>query len=464
MQWSKLLSFRRLGETDTWPYDPSRSPWQVDYDRVIFSSAFRRLQDKTQVHPLSGSDYVRTRLTHSLEVASVARTLGTRVGAHVLSRQPQGELNPSDFGMITAAAALTHDIGNPPFGHSGEDAIRYWFSTSPVAQNLASSLTAQQKRDFDLWEGNAEGFRILARLQFNRNKSGMRLTTSTLAAFMKYPTGALAANSDSKFSDKKPGFFEDDRALWQEVANDVGLIPDGTKDQWCRHPLAYLTEAADDICYRLIDLEDGLRLGLISYQEFHDLCKELIPTDKVFRISDFTSDREKASYLRALAIGTLMDEVVEQFKAKEVDLMEGRPTVGLLDDSKFSTCLKSMKNLTKQKVYSSTSVLQIEAAGFEIIPGLLDAFVEAMEQVTASNKGPEKKKSTATKNKNLKAAKLLRLLPAEALAERPSSDSDLLPYSDPYQRLLAAVDYVAGMTDTYALDIFRKIRGVTIPR
>lgn len=262
MEWPKLLSHLRLPDSEPGSYDPSRPPWQVDYDRLIFCSAFRRLQDKTQVHPLSASDYVRTRLTHSLEVSSVARTIGTRAGAHILKKHGkesyQGKkplnqvLAPSDIGMIVSAAALAHDIGNPPFGHSGEDAIRHWFATSKVAEQIGKNFTPKQRADIEKWDGNAAGFRILSRLQFYRNKGGMKLTSACLGAYMKYPTSATGtfagkSKQNQGIAGKKPGFFESDRPQWEAVAKELGLVKDGL-NRWCRHPLAYLTEAADDIC------------------------------------------------------------------------------------------------------------------------------------------------------------------------------------------------------------------------
>lgn len=459
MNWTQLLSSRRLPEKSARDYDDSRPPWQIDHDRIIFSSAFRRLQDKTQVHPLSSSDYVRTRLTHSLEVSSVARTLGTRAGKFVLQKHGglayggatlSGVLSPSDFGMITGSAALAHDIGNPPFGHSGEDAIRFWFATSDVAKTASDGLSEVQRADFERWEGNAEGFRILARNQMYQNEGGMRLTAASMGAYMKYPTasvGLLSKDEDKNVSAKKPGFFDADRAEWESIADELGLERQG-QDRWCRHPLAFLTEAADDICYGIVDLEDGYRLGCISYSEISELLEQFL-TDEDYQWEEKNKDpNERLVYLRAKAITRLVNETTEAFQDHETSLLAGTQNAELLSVIPSAKALKDIKDMTKQNVYSMRGVLEIETAGFKIIPGLLDVFVDGI------SRGFEEEKT----NDALFARKVVELIPSSFLEEgRKPSDC-------PYKRLLSAVDFVAGMTDTFALDLFRKIRGVSIPR
>ena len=260
MDWTQLLSNKRFGKTSASQVTPSRSPFHQDYDRVVFSSAFRRLQDKTQVFPLAKSDYVRTRLTHSLEASCVGRSLGMEVGLR-LKRLPKG-VDTSGLGMIVSTACLAHDIGNPPFGHAGEQAISQWFRDK--GKEFLCPLTEQQKRDFLNFEGNAQGFRILTRLQHPGNNGGLQLTYATLSAFSKYPTSSIAVskeNGNSSVARKKHGFFAADKQAFSQVAKTVGLIPSDREESWCRHPLAFLVEAADDICYSIIDLEDGVRRG-----------------------------------------------------------------------------------------------------------------------------------------------------------------------------------------------------------
>lgn len=474
MEWPSLLSPKRYPAStkigNDLPYNRSRPPWQQDYDRIIFSSAFRRLQDKTQVHPLSGSDYVRTRLTHSLEVSSVARSLGTLAGNHIVSKHGgeqyqqstlRESLSPLDVGMITSAAALAHDLGNPPFGHSGEDAIRFWFATSPVAEMTKENLTKEQIADFDNWEGNAEGFRILSRLQMNRNSGGMRLTAATLGAFMKYPQSAeacrLARQTSMKtgekleVSRKKPGMFNHDIDLWSQSAEEMGLNGGRADKSWSRHPLAFVTEAADDICYRIVDLEDGFRLGLLTFEELRDLIHPLLSKSEEGIDARLKAQHDlpsKASYLRAMAIGNLIVQVDEAFRGSETQLLCGTMNIPLLSVTESFPHLELIGKFTKERVYSAANVIQIEAAGFEIIPGLLDLFVDALETMAGNIGG----------TKSLRAKKLAQLMPGECLGV------DGLPADDPYLRLLDAVDFVAGMTDTFALDLFRKLRGVTVPR
>src|SRR4051812_20139828 len=278
MNWPQLLCADRLGVASSGAPDAARSPFQIDSDRIIFSSAFRRLQDKTQVFPLADNDYVRTRLTHSLEVASVGRSLGARVGDAICKKHfPGGEIHASDVGAIVWAASLAHDLGNPPFGHSGEDAIRHWFTTSARAQEARASFTEAEVRDLECFEGNAQGFRIIARLQMPDNP-GLRLTYATLAAFTKYPRASVlpvATNGGS--STKKFGFFQSESELFEQVATGTGLLRRNPEALWwSRHPLAFLVEAADDICYRLVDFEDGFRLKHLSYKEVHDCFQAVI--------------------------------------------------------------------------------------------------------------------------------------------------------------------------------------------
>lgn len=467
MNWNQLLTFKRIGDGRDHPYAAARPPWQIDYDRIIFSSAFRRMQDKTQVFPLSGSDYVRTRLTHSLEVSTVAKSLGTAAGQRILERwghepyqnteKPLREvLSPSDIGTIVATGALAHDIGNPPFGHSGEDAIRYWYMNSEVAASIRSSFNQRQHADFENWEGNAEGFRILARQQMVRNNGGLRLTYAALGAFAKYPTAADSLlrkpESDLHVSGKKPGFFEHDEGLWREAATALGLEKHPDAVRWCRHPLAYLTEAADDICYRIIDLEDGFRLGRMTYLDIESAYLKVAEQAKPEWRTWFPDwdEHSRVTYLRALVFKNAVDQLVEVFIENESTLLAGRFEGDLLARIPSNEAFGEMKELAVDKVYSMRSVLEIEAAGFEIIPGLLDAFAEAVEKV--ASKG-------STNSKCPKARKLLKLMPREF---REDEDTGL-PHSEPYTRLLGVVDFVAGMTDSFALNLYRRIKGMALP-
>jgi len=461
MKWSRLLNWDRLGEERKWAIEPSRSPWQIDYDRIVFSSCFRRLQDKTQVFPLSGSDYIRTRLTHSIEVSTVARTLGTTAGATILQRH-KGEtvdnngtpaklgeiVSASEIGALVAASALAHDIGNPPFGHSGEDAVRHWFDTTRRLNAPRRKLSAAQKSDFSNWEGNAQGFRILTRLQMYKDQGGMRLTHSTLAAFLKYPvqsTEVIASAGKPKASRKKFGVFESERELLEKVASETGLLKrQGSQNSWCRHPLAFLMEAADDICYRIVDLEDGFRLNRVSFAETSDLLRKIATRVDPSKIEARSTNLERIGYLRAIAIRQLVEQVVEVFLDNEDAMLSGKFDTPLTEEIKNFAELEEIKQVMKRNVYNTPSVLETEAAGFQIIPGLLDLFWSA---VSAEEDSRNRRRSE----------KVLQLIPKEYQGPRGSSPDKV------YERLLRLTDYVTGMTDSYALSTYRKLNGIALP-
>ena len=324
MNWAQLLSLKRFGDTEKRPriaQDETRLGFEVDFDRIIFSSAFRSLQDKTQVIPLSETDFVHTRLTHSLEVSVVGRTLGRRVGKVLLERHPslvKLGYTFNDFGAIVAAASVMHDIGNPPFGHSGEKAIGEYFKTGKGIQ-YKNELTPKEYQDLVDFEGNANGLKILTE---NREGiyGGLRLSYATLGAFIKYPKESLPKKPTSHIADKKYGCFQSEKESFLDIVEDLGLVKKSkTEDiSYHRHPLTFLVEAADDICYTIIDFEDGINLGLIE-EEFAleyliKLVKNSIDTAKYHSLK-FKKDR--ISYLRALAIGSLINEAVDIFMENE---------------------------------------------------------------------------------------------------------------------------------------------------
>ncbi len=451
MQWARLLSSRRLGKPEADPRVSARTAFQRDFDRLVFSSAFRRLQDKTQVFPLSENDYVRTRLTHSLEAASVGRSLGTQVGERVLARRPElcERFDPADFGAIVAAACLCHDIGNPPFGHTGEDAIRHWFEHSPLGRASLDRLAdPAQCADFLAFEGNAQGFRIVTRLQTPANHGGMQLTCATLGTFTKYPRAAWPEGDRHGAGARKHGFFQDDAPLFAEVAETLGLLPrHGQPQAWHRHPLAFLVEAADDICYRVIDLEDAFRLGLLGY---HEVAERLAATAgsavDSHRLNGLGNDKERIEYLRARAINGVVDQAVEAFMAHEEAILDGRFDDHLLDHIPSRAGVDSLLELAMEKVYVAHQVVEIEAAGFRVMGGLLDTFVEAVEQVAEHGA-----RAPAL------ADVLIRLVPEQFIGRGRT------PATDPYRRILGLTDFVAGMTDSYAISLFKKITGISLP-
>jgi dGTPase len=442
MDWNLLLSTERLGRGKETSQD-ARSEFQRDYDRIVYSSAFRRLQDKTQVFPLAESDYVRTRLTHSIEVSCVGRSLGTLVGSYVIERENLKGLNfhPQDFGNIVAAACLAHDIGNPPFGHSGEEAIRAWFEEKGTS--YLEGLPQDQAQDFRRFEGNAQGFRVLSRLQNKVDGGGMQLTFAVLAAFSKYPRRAYvpALDGSKKVSEKKFGFVVGDEEWFSKVAKGTGLREklDGA---WSRHPLAFLMEAADDICYRIVDLEDGHRLRCVSFKETEDLLRPLAfkPGEDITKGSygEISAKNGRVEYLRARAINALIEDVVNVFKDNYEQIMKGDFEEDLMSKSKYHKELEDIKTLSRKEVYSFPDVLQIEAAGFEVLGGLLGKIVPALVKDEAALGAGEKK-----------------------VRELVSPQFKL--GITPYQRLLGATDYVSGMTDSYALMLYRRLLGIELP-
>ncbi len=447
MKWATLLSAKRLGSKQPRQSEAQRTPFLRDYDRVVFSSAFRRLQDKTQVFPLAESDYVRTRLTHSLETSCVGRSLGTMVGAAVLQRRRIPGLHASDFGAIVAAAALAHDIGNPPFGHSGEDAIRHWFRTSGVARRVA--LPPPDAADFERFEGNAQGFRILTRLQMPDNEGGLQLTCATLAAFTKYPLASDISDPHNRPSAKKFSFFQSEAAWFEQVAEETGLLRrEPGRSWWCRHPLAFLVEAADDICYHFVDFEDGMRLGLLSYEEVRKAFLSVFPKEKqpkhLAMLRAIRYEKEKVEYLRANAIGEVITQCAAVFMREEKALLAGKFEQALTGCIPATHALKKIIDRSRESVYASQRGLEIEAAGFEVIGGLLDLFVEAVEEA-AANCLSSRSKAT------------LRLVPEQFIGPKRK------PAADPATRLRRMCDFVSGMTDSYAVGLYKKLRGISLP-
>ncbi len=426
MDWSTLLSAERLGRDGTRQPETSRTTFQRDSDRIVFSSAFRRLHDKTQVFPLPENDHVHSRLTHSLEVSCVGRSLGTAVGQRLLERHPalRACVDGRDFGDIVAAACLAHDIGNPPFGHAGEDAIGSWFTEHAA---MLDGLSDGEKRDLLHFEGNAQGFRIVTRLQIPNNP-GLQLTLATLAAFTKYPW-------ESKRS-KKYGFFQSEKIEFQQVAAGVGLMPArGDEVAFCRHPLAFLVEAADDICYSILDLEDGCELEKVSFDEAFACLAPIAARGASYRAPEHDGTKEPIAYLRAKAISHLVHEVCELFLASEEALLAGQVDRPLARSIPSADALQRIAALTRTACYRARDVLEIELAGYEVLHSLLEEMVPSVLAERPSNK----------------QARYLDLLPT-----KPS------PTATPYQRLLLVTDYLSGMTDSFAVRLFRKTRGMNL--
>jgi dGTPase len=445
MNWEQLLSLKRFGDTTKRlrkEEDSSRLGFEVDYDRVIFSSAFRSLQDKTQVIPLSKTDFVHTRLTHSLEVSVVGRSLGRLVGKKILEKYPYlSEIHAfeaNDFGAIVAAAALAHDIGNPPFGHSGEKAIGEYFSIGN-GQKFKDHLTPKEWQDLIDFEGNANGFKVLTA---NRPGvlGGIRLSYAVLGAFMKYPKESLPKKPTKNICDKKYGFFQTDKEFFQEVATELGLIANKTDGNigYERHPLAYLVEAADDICYTIIDFEDGINLGLVSedfaLEYLIKLVKNNIDTSKY---NELNTKEDRISYLRALAIGNLINDAVNVFIENEEAILQGKFPYSLMDKSKYKPQMDDIIDLSVKKIYQSREVIEKEIVGYQIINNLLDKFITAYNN---------KHEGCTTNFDNL----LLKILPEKHNPEKSGEQESL------YERLLHICHFISMLTDGNAL-LYSKI-------
>tara|TARA_R110002049_G_scaffold234319_6_gene407570 strand:- start:2893 stop:4236 length:1344 start_codon:yes stop_codon:yes gene_type:complete len=444
MNWEQLLSLKRFGDTNKRlrkEQDETRLGFEVDYDRVIFSSAFRSLQDKTQVIPLSKTDFVHTRLTHSLEVSVVGRSLGRIVGKQILEKHPHlKELHGyhyNDFGAIVAVASLAHDIGNPPFGHSGEKAIGEYFKTGN-GKKYKAVLNEKEHQDIIDFEGNANGFKLLTESRIGA-EGGLRLSYATLGTFMKYPKESLPKKPTKHIADKKFGFFQPEKQFFTEVAEELGLLQtrNGKDISFSRHPLTYLVEAADDICYTIIDFEDGINLGLISedyaLEYLIKLVKDKINTKKY---NQMVYMQDRLSYLRALAINTLITDAVDVFIENEERILDGSFDVALLDKSNYKAQIEDIISLSIAKIYQSQEVIEKEIAGYKIISDILDVYTNALVK-TAEGKSSNYDKL------------LLSTLPEYY----QKTDISL------YNILLNTCCYVASLSDSSAVHIHNKIMG-----
>ena len=451
MEWKNLLSPHRVGsdrEKDS-KISQARSPFQRDFDRIVFSGSFRRLQDKTQVFPLVKADYVRTRLTHSLETSSIGRSLGTAVGDFLCKEFDTAGAQPSDIGAIVASACLAHDIGNPPLGHAGEEAIRHWFTHSPVAAAMRPLMKPEEASDVESFEGNAQGFRVLTRLEMPDQKGGMQLTCATLATFAKYPSASSVPVRPAGVAGKKYNFFRAEAELFREVAESTGMISAGP-DAWQRHPLAYLVEAADDIAYRIVDFEDGQRLGLVDYGELERLFLEIIDSERTAEyVATIQNPIRKTEFLRAQVIGRLVGEAVKVFVEHQDELLAGELEKTLLAYIPYQEPLERIQKRSSRDIYNHRKVAEVVGAGFELVSGMLDIFVPCVNEMAEEQSGGVKA--------SYRSHRLFYLLPE---AEMCLVNKEWA--TDPYTRLLSVLDYVAGMTDSYAVELYQKLKGISL--
>ena len=442
MKWEQLLSNKRLGQEKTPHREDDRSEFQRDFDRLIFSAPFRRLQNKTQVFPLPGSIFVHNRLTHSLEVASVGMSLGNDVAQQLIQKHP--ELKDTLFqeiGQIVATACLAHDLGNPPFGHSGEKSIQAFFIEGAGSQ-LQREVSSQFWSDITHFEGNANAFRLLTHQFQGRRPGGFVMTYSTLASIVKDPFSSTASGKKGKF-----GFFDTEKDNYRRIAEELGIICQseiGEPLRYARHPLVYLVEAADDICYEIMDIEDAHKLKIISYEETMKLLLGFFDEENQLHIQQriieegVTDDNEKVVYLRACVIGKLENECVRVFVEHEDEILSGTFEGSLIDHisalqhEAYQRCIK----FSVSRIYKSRPVLDVELSGYQIMQTLLEKFIEAAVH-------PDRFYS-------------------KHLISRVSSQYNI-GAPDLETRLMAVIDYISGMTDVYALEVYQKISGISLP-
>lgn len=439
MQWDQLLSGRRFGMEEYPERKHERTDFQRDYDRLIFSSPFRRLQNKTQVFPLPGSIFVHNRLTHSLEVSCVGRSLGNNVAKGLIHKHIDGSVNFPEIGSIVSAACLAHDMGNPPFGHSGERAISSYF-TEGNGQAWKETVEEEGGRwtDFSHFEGNANAIRLLTHQFIGRRKGGFALTYSTLASIVKYPYSSELSGKKGKF-----GFFQTEENEYIRIASELGILrQEEAATKYVRYPLVYLVEAADDICYQVMDIEDAYKLRLITFEETVDLLLNFFEESKLphmKRVMDMVDDtNEKIAYLRSCIIGMLVDECSRIFLENEEGILSGTfnsPLIALINPKArqaYDICTKT----AYAKIYKAKEVLDIELAGYRIFGSLMDCLLEAMKNQTHAY-----------------SKLLLNRIPEQYDIHTPSA----------YGKIQCTLDYISGMTDVYALDLYRKITGMSLP-
>jgi len=444
MNWKQLLSAKR------WGYElreineqfDARSEFQRDYDRLIFSSPFRRLQNKTQVFPLPGAVFVHNRLTHSLEVASVGRSLGRLFYNRIKKVNPDIDHEVpflQEVGNIISAACLSHDLGNPAFGHSGEAAISSFF-TEGKGQKYQDRMSREQWEDLTHFEGNANALRILTHPFRGKDPKGFALTYTSLAAIVKYPCAAIDGHVTGSHHRKKYGFFETERQTFEKIAQELGLKKDpGNANGYVRHPLVYLVEAADDICYNIIDLEDAHHLKILSYEEIEQLLLPLCGAEDLKkRLADLDDRASRVSLLRAKAINTLINGCVEVFVREQERFLNGTFDKALLDAlaPDIVKQLKVISDISVRKIYNAPAVVQIEIAGFKVMNALLEEFIPAYTKT----------------RKTMFDKKVVAMIPQQF-----HTDQD-----DTYAKIRAVLDFVSGMTDIYAMDLYRKIQGISI--
>ena len=447
MNLNSLFTHQRTGNHSA--TSASRTDFQRDFDRIIFSASFRRLQNKTQVFPLPGSVFVHNRLTHSLEVSSVGRSMGSAIGEFIFNNYKKDlDENAQNFYQhnlhnVIAAACLCHDVGNPAFGHSGEDAIASYFDKNE--KDLKGKFNEKEWADLVNFEGNANAIRVLTHQQNGKDEGGTQLTYTTLASIAKYPCEAIAKKKGI-IHRKKFGFFQNEKETFLHIVKSVDILQESEEPTiYKRHPFVWLVEAADDICYNIIDMEDAHRLGIVSTSDCENLFFELIKSENgnTARVEDklavLTNANERISYLRAKVINALINKSIELYQHHFPEILAGTLDQALLDIYKTdNSSLKEIESFSIDKIYGHKAVIEIENAGYNVMYELLNHFIPSILTAKDQRKSYDKM--------------ALKLLPAQFLYEEGSD----------YQKVLGVLDFVSGMTDNFATDLYRKIKGIDI--
>lgn len=437
MQWQQLLRPYRQGLPQPASAEAGRSPFEKDHDKVVFSPSFRRLDSKTQVHPLPTNDNVHTRLIHSMEVGCVGRSLGTSVGRRLGAKLPDG-ISAQDIGMIVQAACLAHDIGNPPFGHAGEQIIRDWFRTGRGAEylnGLDRALSADERTDLENYEGNAQGFRVLTQLEYRPFAGGMRLTYPVLATFLKYPwTSPHAEANGGKF-----GCNQTEHRLLQDVGRRLS-VPQRGDGIWARYPLVYLMEAADDVCYALMDIEDGFEMGILHFEEAEALFQQVIDTPLDYEADTRQSPATMLARARGRAMDLLINTLTETFMAHQDSILAGEFEGTLLEacDPRLARAIENAKQVARERIFNSPDKKELEIGAGSVLGTLLDRLVKALLEQKSGHR------------LTFESRNLLQLMGSYA---PPAGESH-------YKGLMRILDYIGGMTDNYAMRLAKRIRGI----
>lgn len=449
MNWDKLLNPARLGARPP-RNELGRSPFNSDHDKIIFSGAFRRLAKKTQVHPLATNDHIHNRLTHTLEVACVGRSLGILVGLRLQEdrKLPDG-MYATDIGDIVQSTCLAHDIGNPPFGHTGEEAIRSWFKSEGC--RFLVGLKPREVNDLKNFEGNAQGLRVLTTVENHLNEGGMRLTYATLASFIKYPWTSLPAVDGQRPRKDKFGVFTAELDVFQEIANAVGLKKQSGDDWYCRHPLVYLMEAADDFCYGILDLEDGLEMNILKWDEIYDILSPVISSENLV---DLDRDLAKMSYgrktpiLRGKVIGAYVNAAADAFIKHEQQYLNGDQTNLIeLCDQKIRNSILAAKDIAKNKIFKHPRKIELEIGSYNVISTLLNVMCAAAHEW---NNDPNEM--------SFRSQRVMDLIGAKTF--HPSIRKPGSKFTSEYLALIRVVDFISGMTDNYATFLAKQFNGM----